>query len=319
MGLRPETAPLISWDVGNMSDLYQHEALPYAGRAQFVSSCVPVVRDGLARDERLILLAAGEKLDDVRDELGAEAEDVTFVSTDQHGRNPSRITTMLHSFQAAGDGRHSLGLNETVYRGRSPAAQAEAQLSDYVLNDPSLASWALSVVCLFDTTELDADVVQTMRRSHSVVRGEGANADYRPELAAGLYATPLAPAPPAASRLLVEGPELGDLRTFVRSAATSAGVPAERVDDLVLAANEIVTNSLRHGGGRAGLAVWVDDRSLTCEVRDDGHITDPLAGRFAPSPAATSGRGLWLANHLCDLVQIRSSSEGTVVRMSLDL
>lgn len=302
-----------------MQDLFQHEALPYAGRDQFVPSCVSLVRDGFARDERLIILAAGEKLDDLRDELGTEAEDVTFVSTDQHGRNPCRITTMLHSFQAAGDGRHSLGLNETVFRGRSPAAHAEAQLSDFVLNDPSLSSWALSVVCLFDSAALDADSLRTMHQSHAVVRGEGANADYRPELAATLYAAPLDDPPAAAARLVIDSPELGGMRVFVRTGANAAGVAPERVDDLVLAANEIVTNSLRHGGGHGTMAVWVHGRSLVCEVRDRGFIRDPLAGRFAPPPAATSGRGLWLANHLCDLVQVRSSPAGTVVRMYVDL
>ncbi|HEV7206695.1 MAG TPA: anti-sigma factor RsbA family regulatory protein [Jatrophihabitans sp.] len=302
-----------------MQDLFQHEALPYAGRADFVPSCVSLVRDGLARDERLIILAAGEKLDDVRDELGAEAEDVTFVSTDQHGRNPCRITTMLHSFQAAGDGRHSLGLNETVFRGRSPAAHAEAQLSDFVLNDPSLRTWPLSVVCLYDSATLDADSLQTMRRSHSVIRGEGANADFQPDLGASLYSTMPDAVPPAAAHFVIDTPELGEVRSFVRTAANAAGVSPERVDDLVLAVNEIVTNSLRHGGGRASMAVWVQDDAVVCEVRDRGYIQDPLAGRFAPPPAATSGRGLWLANHLCDLVQVRSSPAGTVVRMYVDL
>ena len=35
-------------------------------------------------------------------------------------------------------------------------------------------------------------------------------------------------------------------------------------------------------------------------------------GRMAPTPAA---RGLWLANRLCDLVQVRSGEQGTVVRL----
>ncbi len=31
--------------------------------------------------------------------------------------------------------------------------------------------------------------------------------------------------------------------------------------------------------------------------------------------ATTGGRGLWLANRLCDLVQVRSGEQGTVVRL----
>ena len=51
------------------------------------------------------------------------------------------------------------------------------------------------------------------------------------------------------------------------------------------------------------------------EVRDAGHIREPLVGRRRPTPEQQSGRGLWLVNRLCDLVQIRSSHEGTVVRV----
>src|SRR5207247_1710686 len=55
--------------------------------------------------------------------------------------------------------------------------------------------------------------------------------------------------------------------------------------------------------------------ALGCEVSDAGHIEEPLVGRVHPATDRTSGRGLWLVNHLCDLVQIRSSPQGTVVRV----
>jgi anti-sigma regulatory factor (Ser/Thr protein kinase) len=300
-----------------MHDAYRHEALPYSGQDEFVASCVSLVLDGLGRDERLLLLASGRKIDEVRDELADDGEDVTFIPTDEHGRNPSRITTMLHSFQVAGDGRRSLGVNESVFAGRSPAAHVEAQLSENVLNAPLLRTWPLSVVCLYDTAELDVASVTEMRRSHPVVRGQDANPDYEPGLAARQYTADLAPVP-AGVELDIGPAELVRMRHVVRAAATRYGLTADRVDDLVLAANEIVTNSLRHGGGHCHVAMWLDGESAVCEVRDSGHITDPLLGRFAPSPSATSGRGLWLANHLCDLVQLRSSEAGTVVRLFVD-
>ncbi|HEX3337496.1 MAG TPA: sensor histidine kinase [Jatrophihabitans sp.] len=300
-----------------MHDAYRHEAWPYSGLDEFVASCVSLVQGGLGRDERLLLLASGHKIDGVREALSGDAEDVTFIPTDEHGRNPSRITTMLHSFQAAGDGRRSVGVNESVFVGRSAAAHVEAQLSENVLNAPLLRTWPLSVVCMYDTSELDAATVTEMRRSHPVVRGQGANPEYEPDRAATQHAAELAPVP-ADVELDVGPAELDRMRHVVRAAATRYGLTADRVDDLVLAANEIVTNSLRHGGGHCHVAVWLESESAVCEVRDGGQITDPLIGRFAPSPSATSGRGLWLANHLCDLVQLRSSAAGTVVRLFVD-
>jgi len=51
------------------------------------------------------------------------------------------------------------------------------------------------------------------------------------------------------------------------------------------------------------------------EVTDGGHIDDPLVGRRMPLPLASGGRGVYLVNQLCDLVQIRSSPKGTTVRI----
>jgi hypothetical protein len=36
-----------------------------------------------------------------------------------------------------------------------------------------------------------------------------------------------------------------------------------------------------------------------------------------PEPGELDGRGLWLANQLCDLVQIRSGAGGTRVRLQM--
>jgi anti-sigma regulatory factor (Ser/Thr protein kinase) len=88
----------------------------------------------------------------------------------------------------------------------------------------------------------------------------------------------------------------------------------ERGERLVLAVNELASNSIRHGGGRGRLLVWREADTLLCEVRDDGHIADPLAGRRRPMIEEYGGRGMWLANQLCDLVQVRSSPRGSVVR-----
>jgi anti-sigma regulatory factor (Ser/Thr protein kinase) len=301
-----------------MPDIFRHEALPYGGQADFVPSCVSLLEDGISRERRLILLAAERRLDDVRDALGDRADEVTFVATDEHGRNPARITTMLDSFQAGASGRRSLGITDWSGSGRSPAAFAETQLAESLLNIVTLQSWPLDLVCLYDTTTLEPTALSDVRRAHPFIRGLDSNADYQPELAATLFAGPLFAGPDDAEALEGGQAQLSRMRALVRRFALEHGLTPERAEDLVLAANEIVTNSVRHGGGRCRLALWEQDFSVVCEVVDTGHITDPLAGRLAPRPTATSGRGLWLANHLCDLVQLRSSPAGTVVRLYVD-
>jgi len=66
--------------------------------------------------------------------------------------------------------------------------------------------------------------------------------------------------------------------------------------------------------------VWVEDDALICEIRDGGHITDPLIGRRRPvADPHGGGFGMWLATQCCDLVQVRSFPEGTVVRLHMRL
>ena len=81
--------------------------------------------------------------------------------------------------------------------------------------------------------------------------------------------------------------------------------------------NEVATNSLRHAAGAGVLRVWEEPHGLVCEVRDSGSFDVPLAGRERPVPGQLGGYGLWLANQLCDLVQIRSLPAGTVVRLHM--
>ena len=64
---------------------------------------------------------------------------------------------------------------------------------------------------------------------------------------------------------------------------------------------------------------FVGADAVVCEVRDGGHIDAPLVGRERPSLERPGGRGLWLVNQLCDLVQIRSFPTGTVVRLHMRL
>lgn len=112
--------------------------------------------------------------------------------------------------------------------------------------------------------------------------------------------------------------ELMGVRRFVSSYA-EVSLGKARTHDLVLAVNELATNSVRHGGGEGTLRMWTQRDVLVCEIRDAGHIADPLAGQTPPTPDQPSGRGLWVVNSLADLMQIQSSSTGTVVRVHMRL
>jgi anti-sigma regulatory factor (Ser/Thr protein kinase) len=124
------------------------------------------------------------------------------------------------------------------------------------------------------------------------------------------------PEPPAGTEVLIFGVDgLDEVRRLVRRRAAQAGLAPGRTEELTLAVHELATNSVRHGGGNGTVRAWYADRALVVEVRDQGQIADPLAGRAIPDVRLEGGRGLWLVNQLCDLVQLRSSERGTTARV----
>jgi anti-sigma regulatory factor (Ser/Thr protein kinase) len=107
------------------------------------------------------------------------------------------------------------------------------------------------------------------------------------------------------------------IRRIVGNEAESAALEASRARDLVLAVNELTTNSVYHGGGLGTLRIWHEPQALICEVHDGGLIEEPLVGRERPRVDSLTGRGLWLVNQVCDLVQIRTSPRGSTIRVHM--
>ena len=110
---------------------------------------------------------------------------------------------------------------------------------------------------------------------------------------------------------------LASVRSLVWRYAHASSLDAGRADELTTAVNEVATNSVRHGGGGGSLRIWLEGAVVICEIRDGGRFSNPLADRQRPTPTLTAPRGLWLANQLCDLVQIRNLADGSVIRLHM--
>jgi anti-sigma regulatory factor (Ser/Thr protein kinase) len=126
---------------------------------------------------------------------------------------------------------------------------------------------------------------------------------------------PLSPIPESAVWSSFDFRDHFGLRQRIRKAATATGLAPRTVDDVVLAVNEAVVNTVRHAGGEGRLCTWTEGGSFLCEVRDPGRIGDAMAGRRKPPIDTAGGRGLWLITQLCDLVQIRELAAGQAIRI----
>jgi anti-sigma regulatory factor (Ser/Thr protein kinase) len=126
------------------------------------------------------------------------------------------------------------------------------------------------------------------------------------------------PLPPLhAERLDFGLDDLHDVRSLVATKAAAGGLEPGRISDLVVAASELAANSILHGGGRGLATVWGQDESIFVEVADAGTINDPTVGQVRPDPTAENGRGLYIANQLCDGVAIDSTATGTRIRLRM--
>jgi anti-sigma regulatory factor (Ser/Thr protein kinase) len=305
-------------------DGFRHEAFLYSGEEEFLAGATSFIRGGLEGDEAIMVVVDAPKLDLLRSELGRDADEVVFGDMSQMGVNPARLIPAWQRFLASETvkGRRVRGIGEPIGPGRHQAELRECHRHEALLNLAFADSDNLWFLCPYDTDSLPPDVVEEAFHTHPyVLGGHGPRVSAAwsgPEGASVPFAEPLPPPATTPRELEFDADALPVLRRLVSGLGTSAGLDEDRVGDLVLGVNEVATNSINHGGGGGLLRVWREGDRLICEVRDTGTIEDPLAGRTVPGPEE-SGHGLWIANQTCDLVQLRSFADGTVVRLHMRL
>jgi anti-sigma regulatory factor (Ser/Thr protein kinase) len=299
---------------------FAHGALFYSGDDEYLRTTTPFIRDGLEAEEPVLVVVDADKITLLRDALGADARAVTFEDMHEVGNNPARIIARWRDFV---DG-HSLaagavrGIGEPVSARRRAVELAECHQHESLINVAFADGVALNLLCPYDVAALESSVVDEARRTHPHVIESGSRvvseSFCRRDAEAWLQA-PLAAPPAHAERVEFDEASLRSVRECVSTMARRAGMHGDRIADLVLAVNELATNSVTHGAGAGTLTMWTDDASMICEVFDSGRLDDPLAGRLRPDPLQIGGRGLWLANQLSDLTQLRRTSSGTRIRL----
>jgi anti-sigma regulatory factor (Ser/Thr protein kinase) len=298
---------------------FRHEALFYRGEDDLLGHLVPFLRDGARAGDPMLVVLPQEKNDALQAALGADAEAVTFADMAEVGSNPARIIPAWRWFvdAHASSGRTLRGVGEPIGPHRSSAVLDECHRHESLLNVAFADAGDFTLVCPYDLDAVGPDVAAEALRTHPLVHGEDVSDAYAPVDEHAPFGAPLAEPPTDTIDVGFDESSLTPLREHVRTLAEAVIEDPFAVDDLVLAVNEIATNSLQHGGGNGHLRAWDTDTAFVCEVRDSGLIDQPLIGRVCPSSEHERGRGLWIANQVCDLVQVSSSSAGTAVRLHM--
>jgi len=255
----------------------------YDSPETFVEGTAPFIRDAVAAGEPIMVAIGAEKIELLRTWLGEDADRVVFADMAELGANPARIIPAWQEFvdANAAPGRPLRGIGEPIWADRSPTELVECQCHEALLNVAFANTSGFHLICPYDTVRLGGDVIAEAEASHPFVAGDP-SAAYRGDHAVPQFAAPLPERPADAGIHEISRDTLADLRRLMAAEGERCGLSRRRTHDLVLAVHEIATNSVRH-------------------VR--------------PALGQTGGWGLWLANQLCDLVQLRELPHGSVVRL----
>ncbi|HKS53504.1 MAG TPA: ATP-binding protein [Pseudonocardiaceae bacterium] len=121
---------------------------------------------------------------------------------------------------------------------------------------------------------------------------------------------------PDITHLIDHPAQLTELRQAASGHAARAGLAADRGEDFLLAITEVASNALEHGTPPAAVCWWTTPTSVICQITDNGHFAQPLAGLLPPQTNQRRGRGLWMAHQLCDQVYVWPFP--TTVRLHMD-
>lgn len=301
---------------------FDHPGLLYRDTEEYLRGTTSFVRAAVAAGDAVLVAVPGDNLALLRDRLADVAGAVRFADMAEAGRNPGRIIPgVLLAFAAEHQGRRVSIIGEPIWPGRSDVEYPACAAHEALINSV-FAGHDAAILCPYDAARLDEARLRDAWRTHPVMIDAGGRRPspwYTDPLAtAARFNRPL-PQPPSTAEAMsfTSVQDLSRVRRFVSGYAGRAGVPQTRTDDLVAAVNELVENTILHTAAGGVVTVWAEDEHLVCQVDDRGHLADLLAGRVPPAAHTEGGRGLLLANLLCDLVRIHTRPGGTTIRLHM--
>ncbi len=304
-----------------LTPAFRHVGFFYESEAGYAATVAGFLRDGLAAGDPAFAAIPAAKIGLVKDALGADAARVEFADMTEMGRNPAWIIPRVLAFTGQHAGRRVRYVGEPIWASRSAAELREATRHESLIN-LAFADADADILCPYDTKGLQPAVVADAMRTHPLLLSDGVHGT------SPAYAVPFRipsscsvplPTPPDDAMFHTYRTDLSEVRALVLKHARDAGLTDARANDLVLAVSEVAANTLRHTRSQGTLTIWRTSDEIVCEIRDEGTITDPLAGRRRPAPDSLGGHGLWLVYQVCDLVELRSDESGTTLRMHMSV
>ncbi len=294
-----------------------HHAFVYESAEQFVATMAPFAREGVENGETVFAATTAANIAALREELGDLAERVEMQDTTEWQTRPyERLQAFNQMVAKLPPGEALRALGEPVWEGSDAVKRQWARYESIV--NLALADAPMRFVCLYDGSALPDPILDYALQTHPEQVNGDASVPNHGFVAPGSFL----PGPSAAPDLdAIELPLEGSaFRRVLSEQGLQAGLAPKRVDDMVLAANEIVSNAIRYGRAPIDAWAWVADGEIVCRISDAGDgIEDPLAGWLPPEPGALGGWGLPIARQLSDALEIAPGTGGAAVSLHFSL
>jgi anti-sigma regulatory factor (Ser/Thr protein kinase) len=310
-------------------DPFRHLALVHHGVEDLLDTLGPLLRDAVTRNDLVWAAVDDATRDAIERRLGTASFGFVFGEPGQPysysgqttaARRGDRLRDMI------GHGRAALILSDAATVGGAGPDSSAPDAWSVVDASCNLALTGLPVtlICLCDAGRSSEDTERFRYWNHPELF-VGATASPNPRYRAPtevLASTPALPAPelgpPSQEQEFANGTTtLRGVRAWTKRHGLEAGLDPARIDGLVLAVCELVSNSIEHGAGHGTLSWWIRPGRVVAQIHDPGHMGTITPGLRRPDALSVRGRGVWLARQLCDVLHLWTAVDGTHARLEV--
>lgn len=296
----------------------RHNALVYESQDAYLARSVPFLREGLEADEGAIVAHTKRGLAMMRESLGPDAEQVRFVDVSSAYTRPARTLASYHEvFAEQLQKTPKLRAVADVQFGRDPAEWDLWTGYEAVFNR-SFGHLPIWVWCSYNANGTPDPIIEGVWQTHpEVVDGDTwTTSDHYEDPDDLLRRITPAPVPLSELRSIPFSRGVEGFRERLARELVAERVPEAQVLEMLLAATEVATNAVEHGGGVEDIRVGLAQGRFVCEITDRGPgFDDPTAGYLAPQ--AGVGTGLWVARRLTWRIEFFQSPTGFTSRIWL--
>lgn len=295
---------------------FSHSLLVHDTDDELVEETRAFVGKGLESDGQVLVHGTRDRVELMRRVLRDHPR-LEYGFDEEMYLEPTRTLFAYQRRLAERQERAVFWVTGTVPLGHDAAGQAAWNRYESAV-DQALGAYPFRAMCTYDTRTRPEPVIAAARATHSTVSVDLTSrtspeyvdpAAFLTDPLARAMVTPIMPACKVTTVLGLD--DLNEARQLLEARARwYTTLPAQTIDQFVIAVHEVAANGLIHGRPPVRITLWPDVARLTCLVEDLGPgNVDPMTGFRRPDEEAEH-RGLWMARQLVDDLIIGNAPTG---------